>query len=115
MKAIYKRPVLLSIACILAFVGMTFSVLYVFHPEIKRLGEWFPAVFGLIVAVRFIALIGVWHMKRWGVELYIIAFFTRLFFVMYTHQLQDNINGLFFSMCLMVVFMIYYKRMDLNL
>jgi hypothetical protein len=115
MKAIYKRPVLLSIACIFAFVGMTYSVLYVFHPEIKRMGEWFPAVFGLIVAVRFIALIGVWHMKRWGVELYIIAYFTRLFFVMYTGQLASNATGLVMSLAWMIVFIVFYKRMDLNL
>lgn len=77
------------------------------------MGDWYPALFGLIVACSFISYIGVWHMKRWGVQLFAITFFVKegLLF------LKDDLSvmGVVFSLFFLITMLFFYRRMDLNL
>jgi hypothetical protein len=113
MTAARKRPVLLTIICIIGYVWIVFSFIGVFSPDIKKLGDWYPALFGLSVALTFISFIGVWHMKRWGVNIFIATFF----FKQILHVLTDEVSylGIFFSVTFIICFLIYYRRMDVNL
>lgn len=113
MQASVKRPILIKIICILGFIWIVFSFPSVFSPSVKKMGDWYPALFGLIVACSFISYIGVWHMKRWGVQLFAITFFVKesvLFFV-------DDLNylGILFSAFFLISMLFFYKRMDFNL
>ena len=72
-----KRPFVLTIICILGFSWIVVSFPAVFSPSIKKLGDWYPALFGLIVAESFISFIGVWHQKRWGVTLFTTTFIVK--------------------------------------
>ncbi len=109
-----KRPVLLTILLVVSYIFIVlFSMGMLLSPETKRMGDFFPALFGLLVAARFIALTGVWYMKRWGVELFLITFGATLAKAI----LLDDFSMLStaWHVILIVVFMIYYRKMDRNL
>ncbi|MCE9537768.1 MAG: hypothetical protein K8R85_00910 [Bacteroidetes bacterium] len=110
---IRKRPKLLTFVCVLGFTWIVFSFPAVFSPSVKKLGDWYPALFGLIVAVSFISYIGVWHMKRWGVSLFILAFFVKEIILILINDI--NYIGIVFSSLFITIMVFYYKRMDVNL
>lgn len=113
MQASLKRPTLISVICILGFIWIVFSFPAVFSPSIKKMGDWYPALFGLIVACSFISYIGVWHMKRWGVQLFIITFFIKETILIMVNDV--NFLGVGFSLFFLISMLCYYKRMNLNL
>ena len=108
-----KRPVLITIVCIIGFIWIVFSLPAVFSPSIKKLGDWYPALFGMIVAASFISYIGVWNMKRWGCSLFIITFFIKE--IMFVLINDISFPGIIVSVFFITSMMAYYKRMDLNL
>jgi len=111
--AAIKRPVLITIVCILGFVWIVFSFPGVFAPSLKKLGDWYPALFGILVATSFISYIGLWHMKRWGVHLFLASFFVKEILL----TMIDDVNyvGIFFSAFFICSMLPFYKRMDINL
>jgi hypothetical protein len=116
MQSTKKRPFLLSFICITGYLWIVFTFPGVFSPEVKKLGDWYPALFGLVVALSFISFIGVWHMKQWGVNLYIGTFF----FKQVLHVITDQMGfgayvGILFSTLFIIAFVCYYRRMDVNL
>ncbi|MDQ3048814.1 MAG: hypothetical protein M3R27_14785 [Bacteroidota bacterium] len=110
---IRKRPLLLTIVCIMGFIWIVFSFPGVFSPSVKRLGDWYPALFGLIVAASFISFIGIWHMKRWGVSLYIVIFFLKQLLLISINDV--SYLGIFFSAFFICSMLPFYRRMDVNL
>lgn len=110
---IRKRPLLLSILCIIGFIWVIFSFPGIFAPAVKKLGDFYPALVGLIVAATFISLIGLWHMKRWGVNLYVAVFFIKQLFLIWIND--TNIPGIIVSILFIACMLPYYKRMDSNL
>ena len=108
-----KRPPLLTIICILGYTWIVFSFPSVFSPIIKKLGIWYPGLFGLMVAANFISFVGVWHMKKWGVQLFIFTFFIKQIVLVLTEDI--SYSGLAFSILFIAGFLFYYKRMDVNL
>ena len=113
MQSTLKRPTLISIVCILGFIWIVFSFPSVFSPTIKKMGDWYPALFGLIVACSFISYIGVWHMKRWGVQLFMITFFVKETILIVVNDV--SYVGIVFSLFFLISMISFYKRMDLNL
>ncbi len=113
MQSTVKRPKILKIVCILGFFSIVFSFLAVFSPSVKRMGDWYPALFGLIVAASFISYIGVWHMKRWGVQLFIVTFFVKE--ILAVSVSDFSIAGILFSVLCIFPMLLFYNRMDLNL
>ena len=77
------------------------------------MGDWYPAIFGLMVASGFISYIGIWHMKRWGVQLFVITFFVKEIVSILTGDV--NIGAIIFFGLFIVPLLLFYKRMDLNL
>lgn len=111
-----KRPIILSVICIIGFLWIVFTFPGMFSPATKKLGDWVPAVYGLIIALSFISFIGVWNMKRWGVEMYIGVFFAKQVFFLLTNQMEISaVIGAVFSVWFIITFLFYYKRMSLNL
>ena len=110
---IRKRPVLITVVCILGFTWIVFSLPAVFSPSIKKLGDWYPALFGLLVAASFISYIGVWHMKRWGVSLFILTFFTKEIILVLINDI--SFVGIVFSIFFLSSMVVFYKKMDINL
>lgn len=113
MVVAQKRPLLLSIACVLGFAGIVISFPNIFSPFIKQLGIWYPAIFGSIISARFMALVGVWFLKKWGAILFVCVFIINE--VM--RLLVDDVSyiEIVFSAFISIVFLSYYKIMDRNL
>ena len=114
--AIIPRPKIISITAVSAIVLVLLSFPMLFLPSIKKLGDFIPMSLGSVITLQFVALIGIWHMKRWGVELFIVAFFARLLLFMslnlYDFRFYFNITySVIFSIC----FLFHYKKMDSNL
>lgn len=113
MATIQKRPALVSIACIIGYIGIIISFPNIFSPFIKQLGIGYPALLGSIISLRFIALVGVWFMKKWGAVLFVIIFILNEII----RTMIDDVSyiELPVSAILSIIFLSYYKLMDRNL
>ena len=109
MEALQKRPVILTILCIVGILWSLLNFIMVFSPFIKKISDWAPAIYGLIVALQFISFVGTWHMKRWGVLLFITAFFMKLFFSIFVNDV--SYVGIALGTIVIVFLMVFYKRM----
>jgi uncharacterized membrane protein (DUF2068 family) len=100
----------------MGYLMVVFTFPQVFSPSIKKLGVFMPAIYGLIIAIHFIACVGLWFLKQWGVVLYIIAFFVRILFYM---LLQDYTLLFFANVGISIIFIIillrFFNRMSPNL
>lgn len=110
MEIVRKRPVALTVICIMGILWSLGNFISVFSPFIKKISDWAPAIYGIMVAVQFISFIGIWNMKRWGVLLYIAAFFSKLIFSIFV----DDVSyvGIVLGITFTVFFLVFYKRMD---
>src|SRR4051812_44692764 len=111
-----KRPLPITIICVLGYITVLLTFPQVFSPSIKKLGLFVPAIYGIIVAAQFIGCVGLWFFKRWGAELYLVAFFSKALF----HLFTDTAGvGLMFSAVVNIVFLFFllrhYPRMNPNL
>lgn len=111
-----KRPKILTFICIIGYISVVISFPQVFSPGVKKLGVFVPALYGLLVAANFIACVGIWYFKQWGVQLYLSAFFAR---VLFNLTLRDIGFGFWFSLLLSLTFSVillrFYRRMNPNL
>ena len=114
--ALVHRPKSISIVTIIAIVLVLLAFPMLFTPSIKRMGDFIPMILGIIITLQFVSLIGIWHMKQWGVQLFIIMFCVRLitfmFLDMYTFRFYFNI---FYSLVFIIFFLLHYRKMDTNL
>ena len=110
------RPKTITITSVIAIVLILLAFPLLFMPSIKRMGDFVPMVLGIIITLQFVALIGIWHMKKWGVHLFIIMFSVRIITFMaldiYTFQFYFNI---LYSVIFLIFFLLHYKNMDANL
>lgn len=116
MKQSKKRPRIISIACIIGFIWITCTLPGAFSPSIKKIGDWAPAIYGLIVTFSFISFVGIWHMKKWGVHLYIITFSVKEAFF-YAIDYLDMLTkvGIVVSILFIGAFLASYRKMSVNL
>lgn len=95
---------------------MLLSFPQVFSPQVKKLGLLIPALYGILVAANFIACVGLWYMKQWGVALYLLAFFAKILFNL---GINDLGAGFYAGNLVSVVFIIFllrvYPKMSPNL
>jgi hypothetical protein len=108
-----KRPVLLTVLCVLGFVWIVFAFPGILSPDLKRHGAAYPPLLGLLIALQFMAFVGVWHLKRWGVHLFIYVFLSKTILLL----LIDDVStiGTILSILFIGLFFIWYKRLDVNL
>lgn len=75
-----------------------------------------PAVYGILVAAHFIACVGIWYFKQWGVQLYLLAFFSKTLFFLLTDQTGFTFYaGAVMSVVFVVILIRHYPRMNPNL
>lgn len=111
-----KRPKIISLICILGFISVVFTFPAVFSPSVKKIGDFVPALYGFIVAGSFIAYIGLWHMKQWGVQLFFLIFFIKTLFLILINDLGGGtIVGIVFTVAFGIVLLRFYPKMDINL
>jgi hypothetical protein len=111
-----KRPTIITVICILGYISVLFTFPQVFSPGIKKLGIFMPAIYGILVATHFIACVGLWYFKQWGVQLYLLSFFAKILFFMLTNQTGISFYaGTTISLVFTVILLRYYGRMSPNL
>ena len=110
------RPKIISITSVMAIVFILLAFPMLFTPSIKKMGDFIPMILGIIITLQFVSVIGVWHMKQWGVHLFIIMFCIRvitfMFLELYEFRFFFNI---FYSLLFTCFFLYHYKKMDTNL
>lgn len=111
-----KRPTIISVICIIGYLSVLVTFPQVFSPSIKKLGMLMPALYGILVAAQFIACVGLWYYKRWGLELYLLAFFSKtLFFMLMQLTGAGFFFGLLVSVTSVILLLPHYRKMNANL
>jgi hypothetical protein len=111
-----KRPTVITIFCVLGYLSVVFTFPQVFSPGVKKLGTFMPAIYGLLVAAQFMATVGIWYFKQWGVQLYLTSFFAKTLFFMLTDQMGPSFYlGMLISLVFIVILLRFYPRMNPNL
>lgn len=114
--ATVKRPQAIRIIAMLGILSTLFAFTMLFMPSIKRMGDFIPMILGIIITLQFISFIGIWHMKQWGVQLFIIIFCTRVITFMLLDMMTFRFYyNIFLSLIFIVFFLIHYRKMDTNL
>jgi hypothetical protein len=111
-----KRPIVITVICVFGYLSVLFTFPQVFSPGIKKLGVLMPAIYGIITAAQFMSYVGLWYYKQWGVQLYLIAFFSKILFFLLNEQAGVT---LYISMIIAAVFTVlmlrHYPKMSPNL
>ena len=71
-KVIRKRPIAITVVCVIGFIGLFFTVPMIFSPLTGLVYEWYPAFLGFSTLIGFICLVGLWNMKKWAVYTYTV-------------------------------------------
>ncbi|MDK9707026.1 MAG: hypothetical protein OEL83_08245 [Desulforhopalus sp.] len=67
-----ERPAVITILCILGFIGVAFLVPKVFSTVAREIGFWYPPYLAIVGVVGLICNIGFWKMKKWGFYSYVL-------------------------------------------
>jgi hypothetical protein len=110
-----KRPVVVTIFSIIGWIMVILNFLIAFSPSIKKINEFYPALFSLVMCLQFISLVGIWYMKRWGVELFVVSFFAKDILSVIMNDFSVTSLSFIISVILIVVLLFFYKGMDRNL
>ena len=116
MAQVIKRPRILSILGVKWYIISAGQIIAISAPAIRDISSWYPMLYGSIIALRFISIVGIWHMKKWGVELFFYVTIAKII----TQVLVGDFSGgagvdSFLSVALVIVSMFYYKRMGRDL
>jgi hypothetical protein len=110
---VIQRPTILTVICIVSFV---YAVIYfptIFSPFIKKQGNFFPALTGILISLEFISVVGVWYMKKWGLRIYLLTAMINQSLMIYLD------NWSVFKIALSLIFILitgyFYRKMDDNL
>jgi hypothetical protein len=111
-----KRPGIITTFCVIGYLSIMFTFPQVFSPGIKKLGVFMPAGYGVLVAANFIAYVGIWYFKQWGVQLFLLSFFAKILFYISISQFGFFFYvNTFISVVFIVVLLRFYTRMNPNL
>ena len=69
-----KRPVIITVICVLGFIGSIFSIPLIFSEAARSIGAWYPLSLAFSTLVGLVSMIGFWMMKKWGVITYMALF-----------------------------------------
>ena len=61
-----KRPVIVTVICILLVLGTIIALITVGSESNRRIASWYPAYNASYVLLQAICAFGMWLMKRWG-------------------------------------------------
>ena len=67
-----RRPIILTIVCILGIVGAIANLWRVFFGGPSIFGQWLLVTLGVSAVVTIISMVGVWLMRRWAVYTYVV-------------------------------------------
>jgi hypothetical protein len=110
-----KRPILVRIVAVTGWILVVFNFIYAFSPTVKEAGEFYPPVYSLIVCFQFISFVGIWYMKRWGIEIFVLSFFAKNILLLAMNAFSFTGVTFILSLLFVILLLFYYKSMDSNL
>ncbi|MGP8216499.1 MAG: hypothetical protein ACLQQ4_13105 [Bacteroidia bacterium] len=111
-----KRPVIITIFSIIGWIIVVLNFLIAFSPSVKKINALYPALYSMVMCLLFISLVGIWYMKRWGVELFVVSFFARdILSVIMNDYSAIGVISFVISVIIIIVLLFFYKSMDRNL
>lgn len=107
----FHRPIFLTLICIFAMLGAVLNLVRAVVGPPSKLGDWFLPSLAVSSIVCVIAMMGVWHMRRWGVYTYIALCVVGqiALIVMVGHF---NWIALVLRCAVVSVLLVYLRRMD---
>lgn len=118
-EGVMKRPWYITLFCIAGWLWLFILFPSVFSPETKKIHLLLPSVYGIIIAFLFIALVGIWHLKKWGLHLFFIFLYIKvlldnLFLKSQNSGLNISISAgfIFFFIYGIIITIIFYNKMQ---
>jgi hypothetical protein len=68
--AAQRRPLVITIICVLGFLGALVTIPLIFSPTARAIGEWYEPTLAAAALVGLVCMIGLWLMRRWAVYVY---------------------------------------------
>ena len=110
LKQKKKRPIAITIICILGFLGVAFSIPILFSGAAGRIGDWYPPYAGFCAVIGLVCMVGLWLMKKWAACTY--AGFVALNQIVLLSMGVWKPNVLIIPAIVIGVTMAYIKEMD---
>jgi len=66
----HKRPIAITIICIIGFIGAALTVPMFFTDLMRSLPPWYPVYLGVGSVIGLACMIGLWMMQKWAVYTY---------------------------------------------
>lgn len=104
-----KRPVLISIICVLGFLAVIAGAILGLTESAREIGEWYPPFLWMGAIVHAVAYIGLWRMKGWAPMLMVVMFLANqgVLYGMDQWTPMSLGNGV-----VVVITLMYMKKMD---
>ena len=103
------RPTILTILCVVGFIGSFFKSILVISPMVQSHGRWYAVYISLSAAFMILCLCGIWLMKKqgfWGFLTYVLTD-QGIYWRMGLWQPQAFLLSFF----ILVSCLIFYRRM----
>jgi len=110
-----KRPLIISIISIIGWLMVVMSFIYAFSPSVKKIGEFYPALYSFVVCLQFISFVGIWYMKKWGLNLLVVSFFCKNILLVFMNSFTPGDITFLISAIFIIILLFFYRRMDINL
>ncbi|WP_428741141.1 hypothetical protein [Tenacibaculum sp.] len=65
-----KRPIVITIVCVIGFIGAVFAIPMIFSDTARQIGSWYPPYLGLSAIIGLACMLGFWKMKKWAAYTY---------------------------------------------
>jgi len=65
-----QRPTVITIICIMGFIGTALSIPMVFSEIASQIGPWFGPYAGTVALANVVCMVGLWQTKKWGLYAY---------------------------------------------
>jgi len=69
-----KRPLIITVFCVIGFIGVIAAPIIALTEDAKRIGEWYQPFLLLNAVIYLCTYIGLWMMKGWAPILLTIMF-----------------------------------------
>lgn len=71
LNPVKKRPVIITVICVLGFIGSLLNFLMIFSEVAKNNGSWYTPYLIFLGIIGLICMVGLWKMKKWASYVYI--------------------------------------------
>ncbi len=104
------RPPILSVLCVLGFLGCFFKIPFVITLSGQGAEPWYAVYITFSTICTIVCLAGLWLMRKWGVIGYTLLMAINQW--LYLSFRKWDANALIFSAAVALVGWIYYRRME---